>query len=85
LITLFISILLGLILLVGVIVYYTWKARTARKFAGSDGIDSVSPQPVQKETTIIQREVVKIPCKYCGTLVDPVQDQKCPNCGAAVI
>ncbi len=36
----------------------------------------------KQETKIIEREVVKIPCKYCGTLVDPVRNEKCPNCGA---
>jgi len=34
------------------------------------------------KTVIIEREVVKIPCKYCGMLVDPVRDAKCPSCGA---
>jgi hypothetical protein len=31
---------------------------------------------------VIQREVIKIPCRYCGMLVDPVRDAKCPSCGA---
>ncbi len=39
------------------------------------------PQP-QKETVVIQREVVKVPCKYCGMLVDLLRDSKCPSCGA---
>jgi hypothetical protein len=34
------------------------------------------------QTVVIQREVVKIPCKYCGMLVDPIRDAKCPSCGA---
>ena len=35
-------------------------------------------QVVIKETV---KEVVKMPCRYCGTLV-PVESQKCPECGA---
>lgn len=36
--------------------------------------------PVQKE---IIREIVKIPCKYCGMLVENTRD-RCPGCGAPV-
>jgi len=36
---------------------------------------------VQRE---IQREVLRIPCKYCRTLLDPVRDRNCPRCGAVV-
>jgi sporulation-control protein spo0M len=39
-----------------------------------------SAQPVIKEKEII-REVVMIPCKYCGALM-PQTDTVCPNCGA---
>ncbi|MFB3888900.1 MAG: hypothetical protein ACE14S_05365 [Candidatus Bathyarchaeia archaeon] len=38
----------------------------------------VGAQPVIKE---VVREVVKIPCRYCGTLFDQMQTN-CPNCGA---
>lgn len=37
-------------------------------------------QPVIQEKEII-REVVMIPCKYCGTLMDQTATA-CPNCGA---
>ena len=39
-------------------------------------------QPVQfvKETV---REVVKIPCRYCGSL-NLMTDAKCPSCGAPI-
>ncbi|OPY28907.1 MAG: lipoprotein NlpI [Methanocella sp. PtaU1.Bin125] len=36
--------------------------------------------PAQKE---IVREIVKMPCKYCGTLMEITKD-RCPNCGAPV-
>ncbi len=38
----------------------------------------------EKETTIIQREVVKVPCKYCGALNDISTQRTCSNCGAVV-
>ena len=30
----------------------------------------------------VQKEVLKVPCRFCKTLVDPIRQQKCPNCGA---
>jgi ribosomal protein L40E len=40
---------------------------------------STSPQVV-KETTVV-KEVVMIPCRYCGALM-PQTSTFCPNCGA---
>ena len=31
---------------------------------------------------VVEREIVKIPCKYCGNLIDPARDDRCPRCGA---
>jgi rubrerythrin len=42
--------------------------------------DEQSAQVIYKEKEII-REVVKVPCEYCGTLVE-VTNPKCPSCGA---
>lgn len=39
-----------------------------------------SAQPVIKEKEVV-REVVMIPCKYCGALMDQLATV-CPNCGA---
>jgi hypothetical protein len=39
-----------------------------------------SQQPVPQ---VVLRETVKVPCRYCGTLID-VTDKVCPNCGAPV-
>ena len=34
-------------------------------------------------TQVIQREVIKVPCKYCGTLVELTAEvSRCPSCGA---
>lgn len=30
---------------------------------------------------VVVKEVVKVPCKYCGALI-PVESQRCSNCGA---
>ncbi|MBS7652148.1 MAG: hypothetical protein QW486_01100 [Candidatus Bathyarchaeia archaeon] len=40
-----------------------------------------SPTPVVKEVIIKEKEVVMIPCKYCGTLM-PQTETVCPHCGA---
>lgn len=37
----------------------------------------------EKEIIIKEREVVVIPCPYCGTLVK-ITEQKCPHCGAYI-
>lgn len=51
-----------------------------------DQAEDFSPptaQPTTRENTMVYtREVVKVPCKYCQMLIDPVRDQKCPSCGA---
>jgi hypothetical protein len=43
---------------------------------------SREPPTDPNKTLIIEREVVKIPCRYCGMLVDPARDSKCPSCGS---
>jgi uncharacterized membrane protein len=43
-------------------------------------VEKQPQQPEVKEKVII-KEVVMIPCQYCGTLV-PQTAQFCPNCGA---
>jgi hypothetical protein len=37
----------------------------------------------EKETIVKEREIVKIPCSYCGTLVS-MTENRCPNCGAYI-
>lgn len=39
------------------------------------------PTQVIKEKEVITKEVVMIPCKYCGALM-PQTAQFCPHCGA---
>jgi hypothetical protein len=36
---------------------------------------------VHREKEIVTREVVRIPCRHCGSLVDQTAS-KCPSCGA---
>lgn len=46
---------------------------------------SLPPKEKAKEREVIikEREVVSIPCPYCGTLVS-LTERKCPNCGAYI-
>jgi hypothetical protein len=39
------------------------------------------PQAAQP-TVILEKETVKMPCRHCGSLVDPYRMNKCPSCGA---
>jgi hypothetical protein len=80
-VALFYSTLLGLIILVADIGYYFYLGRRARM--ATLALAGRTDAQVSKET-IIQKEVVRIPCKYCNTLLDPVNDATCPNCGAPV-
>ncbi|MGD0145830.1 MAG: hypothetical protein ABSB53_03140 [Nitrososphaerales archaeon] len=36
------------------------------------------------QTVIIQKEIVKVPCKFCGTLNEIATAKTCSNCGAAL-
>ena len=36
-------------------------------------------------TQVIEREVLRLPCKYCRSLVDPVRNTTCPSCGARLV
>jgi len=53
-------------------------------FVGTWGgtAEANSPQVIYKEREVI-REVVKIPCRYCGILNDQLS-MKCSGCGAAI-
>ena len=42
-----------------------------------------SGDTTKQETIIVQKEVVKVSCKYCGVL-NEVTQRTCSNCGAAV-
>jgi hypothetical protein len=46
-------------------------------------VRTTSPaSPAAQPTVIVEREVVRTPCRYCGALVDAFRSDKCPNCGA---
>lgn len=52
-----------------------------------DVTHSVSPMimPSTGVTKVIEREVIKVPCRYCGTLVElRTGVNKCSSCGAAI-
>jgi len=50
-----------------------WLVKIQRSIAG----ESDEPPSMVKG-----KEAVKISCKYCGSLVDPVTEEKCSYCGA---
>ena len=52
------------------------EVKTGIAVAPSDG-----KQVVQKEREVITKETVRVPCRYCGALVDNTAT-KCPSCGA---
>ncbi len=41
-------------------------------------------EPAKEKTIIIQKEVVKVPCKYCGALNEIATQKTCSNCGAVI-
>ncbi len=49
---------------------------------------SRSGNEVTKEiynTKVVEREVLKVPCKYCRSLIDPVTNTYCPSCGGRLL
>ncbi len=85
-VALFFSILLGLIIFIGDVAYFFYLGRSAKKsgYGSFANVPDQPQEPAAQEETIIERESVKIPCKYCKTLIDPVTDKTCPNCGAPI-
>jgi len=53
-------------------------------------VEKQSAQPTPQHTVfvrekeVIQREIVKVPCRFCGTLNELATTRFCPSCGAAV-
>lgn len=43
-----------------------------------------SATPIPTRTIVVQREVVKVPCRYCGVLNEIATAKTCSNCGAAL-
>jgi RNA polymerase subunit RPABC4/transcription elongation factor Spt4 len=56
-------------------------AREVRRRLTTDSERSSPPTALIKEKETIIKEIVMIPCKYCGTLM-PQTVTFCPNCGA---
>ncbi len=66
-----------------------YQCIACRQFVGSKNYNSESEDfsPPQQQTIVqreVQREVLKVPYKYCRTLIDPIREKRCPNCGAVV-
>lgn len=51
----------------------------------SEAFRSMHSAPItERPVEVVEREVLKIPCKFCGNLIDPIRDTKCPSCGANI-
>jgi hypothetical protein len=60
-------------------------AQTRRDaLSGSSGDVPTAPYQVVQKETIIQREIVEVPCKYCGTLNVLATTKYCTSCGAPI-
>lgn len=42
---------------------------------------SMAAGPVAAPAQVVVKEVIKVPCKYCGALI-PIESSRCTNCGA---
>jgi rubrerythrin len=75
------------ILFLGAAFWFVYKAAKTKEQQMEQSRIAQAAMPPQQQAHVIYkeketiREVVKVPCKYCGTLVD-VTSPKCPSCGA---
>jgi uncharacterized OB-fold protein len=71
--------------------FYECKNCHNRTYVDSTKVEedfSRSGNEVTKEihdTKVVEREVLKVPCKYCRSLVDPVRNATCPSCGGRLV
>ena len=63
----------------------SYKCANCQQFVGSKNFYSQEEDfgPTQQQT-VVQREVLRIPCRYCKTLLDPIREKTCPHCGSVV-
>lgn len=47
-------------------------------------VQAPPPQPTVIREREVTREIVKVPCRYCGNLNDLATDRFCRSCGAPV-
>jgi hypothetical protein len=86
-VALFISILLGLIVLIGDIFFYFYLGRSARRRgqqSGAGGYSNIGQPEALGVETNSQPVTAQTHCKYCNALLDPTRDRSCPSCGAPV-
>ena len=63
---------------------YGWKQAIAAEILDRNQVIQPTPQQIQTTTSFVKetiREIVKIPCPYCGSLVD-ITWPNCGSCGA---
>lgn len=60
-----------------------WRNKALEAIGLASESASASSIPLVKEKEVIIKEIVKIPCRYCGTLIVNT-DTYCSSCGAAL-
>jgi len=64
---------------------YILAIQSGSLFMRSKLIEKQNPQPqVIKEREVIQRDIVRVPCKHCGVLNDLATARFCSSCGAPI-
>ncbi len=58
-----------------------WQARRAKVTARLNALGSSSAAPAKETVREIVRVIVRVPCPYCGSLMDETA-LRCPVCGA---
>jgi hypothetical protein len=53
-------------------------------FVGTSALQRESPQREFVRSETITREIIKVPCRYCGTMNNLASDKFCSGCGASV-
>ena len=64
--------------------YNCGKDWYAIKTATHEGVMPKTPRSVVISKEVMTREIVKVPCRYCGTLNVLPTDKFCSGCGAPV-
>ncbi len=62
-----------------------WYTESEEQREGADAVQKQESVIVKERKLIKEKEVIRIPCRYCKFLSDPVRDRKCSNCGAPIL